>query len=104
VLYHIGKVVDMKKKFSPDPRYEKVLPEDEAEKFRAEYEEGRTHCICGEELKNEPILYYVPPILYYVPHEDGWTIKNEWQKVWLYIKCPQCGYDCSIWKLGVPRE
>jgi hypothetical protein len=84
-------------KIKIDPSYEKILPEAEAEKFRKLYNANRTHCLCGKELKDEPIIYYVP-------HSDGWTVKGETQKVWLYVKCPKCGYDCSIWKLGVPRE
>lgn len=29
------------------------------------------------------------------PDEDG--------LYWLYIKCPRCGYEWSLWKLGVSR-
>lgn len=83
-------------KITLDPS-EKVLSEEEAQKFRAQYDEHQTKCICGEELKTEPILYYVP-------HSDGWTIKGEVQKAWLYVKCMSCGYDMSIWKMGVLRE
>lgn len=76
---------------------EKVLSEEEAQRFRAQYGDYQTKCICGEDLSQEPILYYVP-------HSDGWTIKDEVQKAWLYVKCMSCGYDCSIWKMGVARE
>jgi hypothetical protein len=26
------------------------------------------------------------------------------EKCWLYVKCPRCGYDMSVWKMGVSRE
>ena len=82
-----------------DPSYEKVLPEDEAEKFRKLYDQDgrRTTCLCGYDLSKESIVYYVP-------HDAGWTVKSETQKVWLYVKCPKCGYDMTIWKMGVNRE
>lgn len=80
-----------------DHSYEHILPEDEAKEFRKHYNPQRTSCLCGQLLAFEPILYYAP-------HEAGWTIKAEDQKAWLYVKCPKCGYDMSIWKMGVPRE
>ena len=78
---------------------DKELPESEAKEFRKQYrtECRGTKCLCGNELKDEPIMYYVP-------HEGGWTIKCEKQKAWLFVHCPKCGYDMSIWKMGVPRE
>jgi hypothetical protein len=76
---------------------ERILPESEAKRFRAQYDPRQTHCTCGNDLTLEDILYYVP-------HSDGWTIAGETEKVWLYVKCMSCGYDMSIWKMGVPRE
>ena len=92
-------MANKKLKVKIDPSYEKVLPESEAERFRKLYgtDGRRTTCLCGCELKDEPIVYYVP-------HSDGWIVKGETQKVWLYVKCPKCGYDMSIWKMGVSRE
>jgi len=79
-----------------DPSYEKLLPEDEAQKFRKLY--TNTKCLdCGHNLSKEQIVYYVP-------HVGGWAIEGETQKVWLYIKCPKCGYDMNLSKLGVSRE
>lgn len=75
--------------------YERVLPECEAAVFRSQY--TRTTCLCGCDLSEEPIRYYVP-------HPNGWTVGGELLKVWLYVKCPKCKYDMSIWKLGVKRE
>lgn len=47
-------------------------------------------------LKDEPIRAY--------PHSDGWKIQGLPGSWWLFIKCPSCGYDWSIWKLGVERD
>ena len=77
-----------------DPN-DKELPEKEAQEFRRHY--TRINCHCGYDLKDEPISYYVP-------HEAGWTIEGETEKAWLFVHCPKCGYDMSIWKMGVPRE
>ena len=94
-----------RKYVSIDTSYEKVLPEDEAAKFRDQYDFSKTRdggvaavrCLCGYNLKDEPIVYYTN-------HDAGWTVEGEETKCWLYVKCPKCGYDMSIWKMGVPRE
>lgn len=78
-----------------DPTYEKILPEAEAQELRKLY--LNTKCLCGHDLAKEPIVYYVP-------HRDGWTVAGEKERVWLYVKCPKCGYDMAVWKMGVPRE
>lgn len=80
---------------SRDPN-DKVLPENIAQRFR-KYFEKDARCHCGHSLLNEPIMYYVP-------HSGGWTVDCEKEKAWLFIHCPICGYDMSIWKIGVPRE
>lgn len=85
-----------KGRHEPDPSYEKVLDPGTAQKFKDQFDPEKTHCLCGFPLMNEPILYYVP-------HESGWAIPQETEKVWLYVKCPKCGYDMAIWKLGVSR-
>ena len=54
----------------------------------------RYTCFCGYEgLHNLPIYGY--------SHPGGWKIRKD--KYWLYIKCPSCGHDWAIWKLGVSR-
>jgi hypothetical protein len=78
-----------------DSSYEKILPEDEAEKYRKHM--ISPNCLCGRHLTLDPIIYYTP-------HPDGYTVKGEPQKCWLYVKCPSCGYDMALWKMGVPRE
>ena len=53
-------------------------------------------CSCGfEGLKDLPIEHY--------PHSAGWIIDGFAEKQWLYVTCPECGYQWALWKLGVPR-
>ena len=37
-------------------------------------------------------------------HDGGWTVDGLKRKQWLYATCLKCGYQWSIWKLGVGRE
>ena len=83
-----------------DSSYEKQLPEPEAQIIRKQYgsvESRKPLCLCGYDLSKEPIIYYTP-------HDYGWTVEGEPRKCWLYVKCPNCGYDMAVWKMGVPRE
>lgn len=58
---------------------------------------GGAYCkTCGDRLDGYPIQRY--------PHDAGWTVKGLEEKQWLYIVCPRCGYQNSLWKLGIPRE
>jgi len=50
---------------------------------------------CGIDLSDQPIDCY--------PHEGGWNVNGFEEKQWLSIQCPGCGYDWSLWKLGVDR-
>jgi len=84
-----------KDKAKIDESYEFYLPEEEAQRFRKQFTD--TKCLCGYDLKDEPLVYYKK-------HDAGWKIKGEDEKVWIYVKCPSCGYDMAIWKMGVPRE
>ena len=47
-------------------------------------------------LENEPIEHY--------DHSDGWPLEGHEELQWLYVECPQCKYQWSLRKLGVPRE
>lgn len=51
---------------------------------------------CGVDITYEPIMAY--------EHPDGWRVKGYDKPLWLFIHCPKCGYDHSLWKLGVDRE
>ena len=37
-------------------------------------------------------------------HSGGYTVEGFDQKQWLSVRCVECSYDWSIWKLGIPRE
>lgn len=54
------------------------------------------HCHCGYDLLTESILAY--------PHSEGWQIEESKELHWLFIHCPKCDYDMSLWKIGVPRN
>lgn len=73
---------------------EKILPEEIAQKFREQYIDPA--CLCDLDLTTFPILYYTP-------HEGGFKIPGEKEKCWLYVRCPKCGYDMAVWKMGVKR-
>lgn len=54
-----------------------------------------THCRwCGTALPDR-IAHY--------DHRDGWVVDGMADKQWLYITCSKCGYDWSLWKIGVKR-
>jgi len=42
-------------------------------------------------------------VIQFYPHDEGWWVGTLDKKQWLYIECPQCHYDWSLWKLGIPR-
>jgi len=50
-----------------------------------------------------------PQQLAYLPiqkydHDGGWNVLGYKNRQWLYVTCPKCGYEWSLWKLGVPRD
>lgn len=51
---------------------------------------------CGEVLTGLFIDAY--------PHDGGWSILGFFEKYWLSIHCPKCGYDTSFDKLGIARR
>lgn len=53
---------------------------------------GRNVCSCGQALTVEDLRMY--------PHEGGDRVEGL-GKVWLYLHCPKCQYDWSLWKLGI---
>ncbi len=71
------------------------LSGEEAEPFRKQITDWT--CPCGASLRNEPIMAYGP-------HIGGWTVVGYDQPLWLFIKCPKCKTDWSLWKIGVERE
>lgn len=53
-------------------------------------------CHCGFDLSNDVVWGY--------DHSDGWEVSETEHFQWLWIECPKCGYQMSLWKLGVPRD
>ena len=39
------------------------------------------------------------------PHSGRWLVKGLFycDKLWLCIHCDKCGYNWTLWKLGVPK-
>lgn len=79
---------------SEDQRLDTVLSPEQAKPFLAQIKYFTCRW-CGGALKGEPISYY--------EHEGGWQVKDLKEKQWLYIVCPDCGYQWALWKLGVDR-
>lgn len=51
---------------------------------------------CGTPLPHTPIHCY--------EHSNGWIVKGFQEKQWLFIICPKCNYQWSLWKLGYSQE
>lgn len=79
-------------------KYKKIEPNDHyypsAQKYRKLITDPKCHC--GFDLSKETIWSY--------DHCDGWEVEETDALQWLWIECPKCHYQMSIWKLGVSRE
>jgi len=53
---------------------------------------------CNSDLDDSKVMVY--------QHENGWDLHTFGfgKKQWIYIKCPVCQNEITIWKLGVPRD
>ena len=73
-----------------------TLTETEAQPLRDQMDK-KHNCYCGskEDLHSLPIEGYTP-------HPSGWNLRNS--KYWLYVTCPKCGHQWSLWKLGATRK
>ena len=79
-----------------DPMLDFVLTDEEANAYRNQMDRRR-ECFCGyEKLHDRPIYAGIKG------HSGGWDIRGD--NYWLWIHCPKCGYEWSVWKLGVPRD
>lgn len=77
-----------------DDKWDYTLSYEEAEPFRAQFKRNKT-CVCGQKgIWDLEIRAYW--------HPGGWFIQG--RLAWLYIHCPNCGYDFNLSKLGVLRE
>lgn len=86
-LYH---GLGLKAEESPD----RVMPFEAIRKYVEQIKDFRCRW-CGADLEDEPVHGY--------DHSDGWSVEGFQEKQWLFIVCPQCRYEWSIWKLGVGR-
>ena len=55
---------------------------------------SRSRCLCGRDLRGDQVHGY--------RHEAGWM--TDAGQMWLFIPCPECGYEMAIWKIGVSRD
>lgn len=62
--------------------------------FRRNVNAEKAVCMCGHDLRCEVVLGY--------QHDGGWFTPRG--RYWLFVKCPTCGYDTALWKMGVPRD
>ena len=57
--------------------------------------DGKACRSCGTHFINLAVEHY--------DHPGGWEVDGFDVAQWLYITCPDCDYQNSLWKLGVPR-
>jgi hypothetical protein len=50
---------------------------------------------CGSPLPAHVDLY---------PHSGGWLVSGYSERQWLSVRCPNCEYDTSLWKLGIAGD
>ncbi len=65
--------------------------------YKAKIDTIRPRCgiNCNQTLTSENLEMY--------PHGDGWNVDGKASPQWLYLHCPKCGYDKSLWKIGINR-
>lgn len=61
---------------------------------RTSCDPARSRCHCGRDLRGDEVLGY--------PHDAGWMTNDG--RMWLFIHCPECGYEMALWKMGVARD
>lgn len=66
----------------------------EAEKALREIPGDKALCLCGMDLHLEPVKGY--------PHPPG--AETSEGPMWLYVVCPNCHKEVSLWKLGISPE
>jgi hypothetical protein len=82
-----------------------VLTEEQAAPFKAQIKDSH----CYDPRHAHPVQLKYLKIKGY-PHSGGWKVPSvagdpdEDGLFWLYIRCPKCGYEWALWKLGVSRS
>jgi hypothetical protein len=57
---------------------------------------GKTCRWCSASLTELPIQHYT--------HEGGHEVESFEMPQWLYVTCPKCDYQWSLWKLGITGD
>lgn len=70
------------------------------EKTLGDYDQNATELTGGNCPTCGGVLNYIENY----DHDSGWVVKGCKRKQWLYKTCGKCGYQWSLWKLGIPRE
>jgi hypothetical protein len=47
---------------------------------------------------------WLPHEIYAYEHSNGWVVKGYAARQWLFIICPKCGFQWSLWKLGYAQQ
>lgn len=79
----------------PNPNMPKLLDELIALQFFNEIKiDNCRHC--STPLPKKEIYHY--------QHPSGWIVSGYEKKQWLFIVCPKCNHQWSLWKLGFSRD
>jgi uncharacterized protein with PIN domain len=71
----------------------KILSKELAESFLLQLE--KKNCpSCSNSLSE---------IVYHYEHSSGWIVPEMEKRQWLYLECPKCFHQWSLWKLGVSK-
>lgn len=60
----------------------------------------------GRDHEETGLLLIVPlkgQLLEHYDHDGGWPLAGHKELQWLYVTCPNCNYQWSLAKLGIPR-
>lgn len=80
-----------KKATADKEHFEGCFPEAEAALRNAD--EDAATCLCGCDLRGQPVEGY--------EHDSGWKTDHGIQ--WLFVTCPNCKYEMALWKMGIRR-
>lgn len=64
-------------------------------KFLSQMTKATCHA-CGANIIGEAVHHY--------EHDGGWKVPGFEKRQWLYVVCPKCQNQISLWKLGVARD
>jgi len=88
-------MVESKLISDPNPHEPKLLDELIALQFYNEIKIDKCRN-CAMPLPKKEIYHY--------RHPKGWVVPGYEEKQWLFIVCPKCNHQWSLWKLGFSRN